>query len=292
VSVTGGVIASNKLDGIFCSSGTLVVQGGAEVKSNTDAGLDLKGCTATVAGANIHDNTGDGVTIDSSNSASIGLGTPASTTTIAANKKNGVVVHQSPPNGSDANTVTVDTVAISGNTGVGVFLAGDTGSIGATIRNNTISGNHDTGVLVDQGAGKTTREAIQSNDVSGNNTASGHSVGGVFFETSSTLTSMVSNKIHSNGGDELGFAARSNAPVFDWSVAPAGGTCGASSNTLSCYGTGNVGLRVLGVVPITVDADGTRWASATPANGVDYSPGSGTVTAASPCADPPTAVCP
>ncbi|HVR03357.1 MAG TPA: right-handed parallel beta-helix repeat-containing protein [Polyangia bacterium] len=292
VSLTGGVISTNSVDGIACSSGTLIVQGGAEVKSNTGAGLDLMGCTATVAGANIHDNTGDGVTIDSSNASSIGLGTPSSATTIAANKMNGIVVHQSPANGSDANTVTIDTVTISGNTGVGVFLVGDTGSIGATIRNNTIPGNHDTGVLIDQGAGNTTREAIQSNDVSGNNTAGGHSVGGVFFETASTLTSMVSNKIHSNGGDELGFAARSNPPVFDWSIAPAGGTCGTSSNTLSCYGTGKVGLRVLGVVPITVDADGTRWASATPANGVDYSASSGSVTVASPCADPPTATCP
>jgi hypothetical protein len=292
VSLTGGVVSTNSLDGIACTSGTLVVQGGAEVRSNTGAGLDLMGCTATVAGANIHDNTGDGVTVDSSNAASIGLGTPASTTTIAANKKNGIVVHQSPPNGSDANTVTVDTVTVSGNTGVGVFLAGDTGSIGATIRNNAIPGNHDTGVLVDQGAGKTTREAIQSNDVSGNNTAGGHSVGGVFFETASTLTSMVSNKIHSNGGDELGFAALPNGGL-SWSIAPAGGTCGSSSNTLSCYGTGKVGLRVVAnLLPISVDASGTRWASATPTTGVDYSPGDGSVTATSPCADPPTAVCP
>jgi len=155
-----------------------------------------------------------------------------------------------------------------------------------------IAGNHDTGLLIVQGASHTTREAIQSDDVSGNNTAAGHSVGGIFFETASTLTSMVSTKVHSNGGDELGFGARSNPPTLTWSIAPASGACGASSNTLSCYGVGKNGLVVLGVVPIDVDADGTRWASATPATGVDYSPGTGSVSVASPCTDPPTAACP
>ena len=226
------------------------------------------------------------------NAASIGLGTPSSTTTIAANKKNGVVVHQSPANGSDANTVTVDTVMISGNTGVGVFLAGDTGSIGATIRNNTISGNHDTGVLIDEGVSKTTREAIQSNDVSGNDTAAGHSVGGVFFETASTLTSMVSNKIHSNGGDELGFAARSNPPTrldhhpHQRHLRP------ELEHAVVLRNRQRRPARVGTSCPSTSIADGTRWASATPTSGVDYSAGDGSVTVASPCADPPTAVCP
>jgi hypothetical protein len=290
-SLTGGVVDGNMQNGISCSNGTLTVQGGAEVRNNTSAGLSLAGCTATVTTANIHGNLGDGVSIDSGSAASISLGAPGSATTIATNSGNGVVVHQSPPNGSDANTVTIDTAAITGNKGTGVYLQGDTGAIGATLRNNAISGNHDTGILIEE-AGDTTREAIQNNDVSGNNTASGHSVGGVFFNTASTLTSMVTNKIHSNTGDELGFAARSNAPVHSWTIAPAGDVCGATSNTVSCYGVGNVGLRLLGVVPIDVDADGTRWASATPANGVDYSQGSGTVTATGPCADPPTATCP
>src|SRR5205085_5341260 len=125
-------------------------------------------------------------------------------TTVGHNGGSGIVVDASPATSGGANSITIDTVAVTSNSGFGIHLAGDTGNVAATVKASTISGNHDAGLMVEQGSGKTTSEAIQNDDVSGNNTSGGGLVGGVLFDTSSTLTSFIGNKIHSNTGDELG----------------------------------------------------------------------------------------
>jgi hypothetical protein len=120
-------------------------------------------------------------------------------------------------------------------------------------------------------ASGTTATAIQSNDVTGNNTGGAPgSTGGVLFATASTLTSFIGNKIHANGGDELAFAAAANQST-NWTIGTA--TCDASANSVYCYGTGNVGIRAS--AGATVDARGTTWASANPALNVDYSTAGG-----------------
>src|SRR6185503_8885838 len=105
-------------------------------------------------------------------------------------------------------------------------------------------------------------------------------VGGVLFNTSSTLTSFTGNKIHSNVGDELGFGALPNGGTT-WTIG--GNACDASANSLYCYGVGNVGLRV-SFPAADVDARATHWVTATPAAGVDYSAvATASVTTTGPC---------
>ena len=139
-----------------------------------------------------------------------------------------------------------------------------------------------------RGRGNTTTSAIQSNEITNNNIAgSGTAVGGVLFATSSTLTSFIGNKIHSNNGDELGFAALPNCGTT-WTIGT--NACNASANSIYCYGTGNVGIRMSSATG-TVDARATSWASASPAAAVDYSTvGASSVTASGACGA--TSTCP
>jgi hypothetical protein len=87
-------------------------------------------------------------------------------------------------------------------------------------------------------------------------------VGGVLFATTSTLASFTGNRIHNNGGDELGFEAA--PPSGTWNVSvPA---CGAAQNQIYCYGVGSVGLRAAGG-SYTVNAQRVSWVSAAPGTG-------------------------
>jgi hypothetical protein len=198
------------------------------------------------------------------------------------NTRHGVNVSTSAATGSGANSLTLDTVAVTSNAQSGIFLAGNGGAVAATVRRCTVSGNGAVGVRVEQGTGTTTTTAIQSNEITNNNIAGpADVVGGVLFATSSTLTSFIGNKIHSNNGDELGFAALPNAGVT-WTIGT--NACDANANSIYCYGVGNVGLR-MSFAAGTVDARGTHWANAAPAGSVDFSTvGGSSVNAANPCA--------
>ncbi|HEY5091505.1 MAG TPA: hypothetical protein VIK30_16105, partial [Polyangia bacterium] len=151
-------------------------------------------------------------------------------------------------------------------------------SVAATIKGSTVTANGDVGIMVEQGTGATTTEAIQNNDVNGNNTGGGHPVGGILFNTSSTLTSFIGNKVHSNGGDELGFNAVPNG-ALRWVINPPSAACDATANSLYCYGNGNVGLHILAGIE-TVDAQHVHWTNNPPTSGIDFS---GTVTVTNPC---------
>ena len=148
----------------------------------------------------------------------------------------------------------------------------------ATIKGSTITGNADVGLMVEQGRA-TTSEAIQNNDVSGNNTGNGHQVGGVLFNTSSTLTSFIGNKVHSNTGDELGFNAVPNG----------GGPSGSSTRPAppatrpptrsTATATATSGLHVLSG-GARVNAQHVHWTNNPPTSGIDFS---GAVTVTNPC---------
>jgi hypothetical protein len=130
--------------------------------------------------------------------------------------------------------------------------------------------------MVEQGSGNTTSEAIQNNDVNGNNTQNGHVAGGVLFNTSSTLTSFIGNKVHSNLGDELGFNATPNGGGgTQWIINPPSATCDATANSIYCYGAGNVGVH-----GATINGQHVHWTNNPPTSGIDFS---GTVTVTNPC---------
>ena len=143
-----------------------------------------------------------------------------------------------------------------------MFLAGNAGSVAATIRASTVSGNGAVGIRVEQGGGNTTTTAIQSNDITDNNIAGPgagcrrHPVRHV--EHADQLHRQQDPLQH---GDELGFAALPNGGTT-WTIGT--NTCDASANSIYCYGTGNVGVRMSSATG-TVDARATSWASANPA---------------------------
>jgi hypothetical protein len=283
VTVTGGALNSNGQAGILGNNGSLTVGGNVELAKNATYGVHLTGATAAVAGANIHDNTGSGVVVNNPSGALVIIGSSSTTTTVNHNGGNGILVDASPATGGGANSVTLDTVTSSNNAKFGVYLQGDTGNVAATVKASTISGNGDVGLMIEQGSGNTTSEAIQNNDVSGNNTnsATTHIVGGVLFNTSSTLNSFIGNKIHSNGGDELGFNDVQNPSGSPppWLLNPPSATCDATANSIYCYGNGNVGLHVISAAA-TVNAQHVHWTNNPPTSGIDFS---GVATVTNPC---------
>jgi hypothetical protein len=297
VTVSGGTFNSNGLAGIFGTAGTLNVLGATELASNGTHGLHVTGATTVINGANIHDNTDDGVLVNETTGVTVNIGTAATTTTINHNGIDGILVDAAPPtSGSGANSLTIDTVAVGNNGKFGIYLEGDTGSVAATIKGSTIITNGDVGIMVEEGTGNTTAEAIQNNDVNGNNTnaATTHAVGGILFNTASTLSSFIGNKVHSNGGDELGFNAAPNG-ALRWVINPPSAACDATANSLYCYGNGNVGLHLL-ATGVTVDAQHVHWATTNPQNpppptsGIDFSGPTNSITVSNWCT--PIATCP
>jgi hypothetical protein len=266
-----------------------------EISGNAYNGLyvDTTGGTGTsavtVTRAEIHDNAGAGVRID------YVAGGAAGTTSISGGTiyKNGHGVHvlRAPSPGAAAPGVTVSGAVVRENgdaagEGNGLWL-GATGDVTASLINNTVRANRSFGVLVEQAANTTASVAMTGNDVSGNNTGAGNEVGGVLFRAG-TLTAFSGNRIHANGGIELGFDGQPNGGAALWDIT--GGNAGG--NQIWCYGQGAVGLRVQGTSPSTVDARNVSWANANPMNNVDYaSPGASVVIATMP-APPTTTPCP
>ncbi len=277
VTVSGGELNKNGQSGVLASNGTLNVSGGTVLASNGSSGISLTGATAVITSVNVHDNFLHGVVVQSGNSAPVNLGPGA---TVNHNAGDGILVDASPVTAGGANSLTVDTVTVSNNAKFGIYLAGDNGDVAATIKGSTITGNADVGIMVEEGATATTSEAIQNNDVNGNNSGNGHQAGGVLFNTSSTLTSFIGNKVHSNTGDELGFNALPNGGGTQWVINPPSAACDTTSNAIYCYGNGNVGLHILGG-GATVNAQHVRWTNNPPTSGIDYS---GAVTVSNPCA--------
>jgi hypothetical protein len=104
-------------------------------------------------------------------------------------------------------------------------------------------------------------------------------VGGILFNTSSTLTSFIGNKVHSNKGDELGFNDVPNGGGTQWVINPPSATCDATANSLYCYGSGNVGLHILSS-GVTVNGQHVHWTNTPPTSGIDFSGG---VNGSNPC---------
>jgi hypothetical protein len=253
------------------------------------------GSAATLTSATITANGGSGILVDSP-AVIVNVNSAGGLTTVSNNVGTGILVDRIPTQPSEVNSLIIDGLDILGNgTGAtkfpGIWLRGSTGNVTATIRSNLVHGNGNTGILVEQGTGNATRTLQQFNDVFQNAltlASDATTVGGILFRTSSTLTAFGGNRVHGNGGHQLGFNAPPNLPATQWSIAST--ACNASSNSLFCYAAGKVGLNVAPLV--TVDAANVHWQVAMPAAGADYS-ATGTVLNATPSlACTPVTTCP
>ena len=288
VDISGGALKSNTGAGISCGIGSLTVHDGTEIASNA-TGVQLTGAVTTITGANVHDNTGAGILIDQSTGVTVQISSAGSPVRVAKNQLQGIVIQSAPPvTGSGANSVTIDSATVSGNGSFGIYLQGNDGAVATTIKGNAIMGNSDTGLMIEQGGANTTTEAIQNNDISGNNTkTTPRNVGGILFNTSSTLTSFIGNSVHANGGDEIGFNALPGGGGTKWVITPPSNACDATANSVYCYGVGNVGVHVL-AASASVDAQHQHWANNPPTSGIDTT---GAVVSTNPCSAV-TAACP
>lgn len=277
VTVSGGSASNNTLAGVLATAGTVTLTG-VDVGGNHTSGVELMGATATLTGGSVHNNSLQGIVVDSATGVPITIGAAGSTTVVRENTGTGIQIARSPLTGSGAISVTISNVTVAANAMHGIHVVGVSGSTpaaaSATMTNNVVNGNGRVGILVEQGLTATTTTIIQGNDIFSNNTGAGtpFTVGGVFFNTPSTLNGFTSNKVHSNGGDEIGFNAPPNPPATAWEIHPPGATvCGAASNSVYCYGAGNVGVRALGAAPPLVNAQFNIWTNKPAAMGQDFS---------------------
>jgi hypothetical protein len=273
----GSQLNGNGASGIKVEGGTLVVGGaaGALVDMSDNGPLNAlyavnidapgPGTSVTITRAVMKRNFGYGIKVL--------FQTPDGSVTVtdselAENRLGGIFLREAQST-KGLTPLVVDNVRIHDNgsggaTGYGIFMSGNNGNIASTVRNSLIRDNGDVGVWVDQPAGQTTISALENNEIDGNNRTAGRATGGVWFAAPSTLTAFSGNKIHDNGGDELGFAA---APTGGGAWPLHGAGCGAP-NQIYCYGAGKVGIRA--PTGVSVDAQGAAWQSAAPAVGVDF----------------------
>ena len=298
-------IDNNEGRGLFLDSGTVVLDDGSVMrgngKMNGSSAIRYKGGTLNVGGATggvvkISDNGRHGVYVwteeglgsgavniqrtDLSGNANAGLwvdfvpgGGQGFVTvkggSITGNVIQGVRVERAPiVGGSSAvllEDVDIASNGASGNDGAGlnIYAVGESSVrlVGSRVRTN-----RGPGVVVEQTAG-TALLAIEGTDVAGNNTGNQHAVGGIDFATPATLTAFRGNKIHGNGGHEVGIAAAPNGGTT-WTLGS--GACDATSNKIYCYGAGSVGLHVSAPAPIAVNAANTSFSNATPVADSDW----------------------
>jgi hypothetical protein len=206
-----------------------------------------------------------------------------SDTEISGNDANGVRVDRAEPVGGVGLRLLRVNVVGNGkgaNDGVGLIVNG-TDDVDLSVESCNIKDNRSSGVIVRQEPGATVVTEFIGNDVGGNNLREDAEVGGVHFATASTLDGFRGNQMHGNVGPEVGFSAGPNGGGT-WTLGS--GACDAGANKIYCYGTGGVGVRLLGAGPVNVNAAGTTWQNATPQINVDWSAaGAGTVTTSGAC---------
>ncbi|HVZ71118.1 MAG TPA: right-handed parallel beta-helix repeat-containing protein, partial [Polyangia bacterium] len=304
VSITAGSLTANYLT--LDSNGTgatkasgLKIGGAAAISLGTasDAallfqnnGLHGVNINGTTSASNIDmrkvqskTNGGDGVLVDL-NGGTTSPGAIASITNVTAsgNTGNGVEVVRAPLVASVVK-LTLDTLTVSSNGGVGVWLRGSTGNVGALLKNSKISGNTGVGLRAEATlVTATTQETIQTNDITGNGG------GGIVFGSRDLLNSFVANTIHGNTGDQI-LVSAGQSGGGNWNFRSPGLTCDTNSNKVWCYGTG-VGIR-LTANATTVDAENMGWANSGPSSGIDYvAAATSSILAGTPCTA--TTTCP
>lgn len=266
-------ISGNGLHGVYC---------------NTAGGTGV--ATLSITRASIHDNAVSGMRVEFAEAGATGS-VSLSGGEVFKNGLHGIWVNRAPAVSGGLVGFTADGVTVRDNggamadSGIGINISADVGDVTATIKNSTVKGNRGRGVSVAQGTGFTTVLSFEGNEVAGNRTTGTSAVGGVSFESASTLSTFSGNRIHNNGGDELGFAAAANGNV-PWNISAA--ACGPTSNQIYCYGdAGSVGVRVTGAPAQVVNAANVGWSNATPTAGTfDFAAAGGNAVLATPACPP------
>jgi hypothetical protein len=238
------------------------------------AGAGGAGTAINIQRANIHANGQNGLRVALTGT---GSSVTAANSGIYQNQHNGVLVVGA-PSANATNSLALDNLDIRLHTAVGtgygrgIWLHGDdadSDDITATINNCKVHDNRDVGIIIDEdgpgGNVTETRASLTGNDVYANNVNTTSTVGGIWFATASQLTAFTANKIHGNGGDQMGFTAPQRVGG-NWDLSP--GACNASSNSVYCYSSSGVGIRVtnVGTSDYTVDARNVSWAHTTPSS--------------------------
>jgi hypothetical protein len=275
----GNGTGTTKSSGLRILAGTLTVggAGGAlvELADNGLHGLKIEGPggAGTVINAShvsMHGNGSDGIQVDLESAAAVNI----SDADVYGNGEAGVLINRVPAGAAGSFVLDNTRLYMNGTAtagGFGLWIAADAGDAALTLRNSVVRANRDQGVRVEQGTGNTTRLGLEGNDVFGNNTGAGRSSGGLFFATSSTLTSFSGNKVHGNMGDQIAFATKPNG-LDSWVLRPPSQMCDTAANQVYCYGNGAVGIRIQDSAPAgtRVDARNMGWANQNPMRNRDY----------------------
>ena len=271
MTVSGGVFAGNTLAGILAGGGVLTVQGGASVSNNDTFGLHVAGATTTVTGADIHTNGLDGLYVSG------GTGNDDHDRHGGRLAAGGHHPQQHAPRRprrprrrppAAARTRWRWTRSLSHRTARTGLPGGQLRRRRGDDRGCTVSSNGAVGLRVEQGA----RQDDHQRDSVERHPQQQHRRLGHRGRRRPVRHVEHADQLHRQqdplqqrrraglrGAAELGTT---------WTIGT--NACNASANSIYCYGTGNVGIRMSAATG-TVDARATRWASASPAAAVEYS---------------------
>ncbi len=293
--ITGnGTSTTTTYANVRAAAGTLQMMGTASLPLTVSnamkgPGLNLLSAVATLTDVDVTANAAAGIDVDDTASSAVTI-TGGS---VSKNRGDGIRVATAPASNA-VSPLTIDSVTVSSNTGVGVDFVGTSG-IGAFMKNSTVSSNVGTGVVVAQpnsGAANTVKVAFEGNTVSLNDVGAAAGAGGGFAFTgpSSVLQNFYNNAVHGNGGDQILISGNGS-----WVLNGAAGSCGLA-NQIYCYSTNALGLRLAATgVGTGVDADYNSWTNHPPTSGKDYGYTGGVltsgITAANDCGAV-TATCP
>lgn len=290
VAITGGAhVDSNKAAGVVASNaGTaqtpgLMVGGSSTVSKNTTDGIQLLGAIATVAGATIDSNGGNGIDINSPGGVSINIGANGSTTTISNNTLAGILIEKTLQTANHTISTSIANVDVTSNKKEGIFV----NPVAAAdalwfLQDSRVLQNGGVGVRIKAQPAKLTDSSLVHNEVASNGAPSATATGGILFEDSSTLSSFLGNNVHHNTGNQVGFlaaqtpdATRSPPLTTQWIIkGPMACTDATKNNTFNGYSPPTTTGVFTNSVAITVDATYNHWQSG-PSAGFDFSSGGG-----------------
>jgi hypothetical protein len=304
VKLHGSVEVSGFNNGVVLNDGALTMEPGdpgevVTVASNRNDGVQLLGKTATPAvsltGSTFRDNVGRGLIVRTIAPVTV------QGCTVSSNGGDGIDLQRTQATTQTMMHLTsIAGSTVSGNAGRGIALSGKGagtgalgGKVGAALTGNMVSLNGGVGIYVseatDAADGDDVTEVwIESNDVSGNMTASsassGISAGGIFFASADATTrvqlrSFFGNRIHGNGFAEVGFSLVQN-DTLPWNLSSRAtdlaSVCSDASmpNYIYCYGafSNDYGITVSST-SIHLLAKGIHFQNSPAIAGRDLSPG-------------------
>ena len=260
VSLSCGASGAPSLRQVAVDGGGVVLDPDGAVTAGLSAGVVVGGtCGARLTGVGVEAVAGPALSIEPASAATVEvLGGRFGGSRVGIRLLGGKVAVGTDPESAAS-------VAVSGNTSVGVAVGSGTGSatvLDAALDGLTIAGNGGAGVVVG-GLASTSKVRILRCDVRGNGEVSPEwsgfladgvrRVGGVLVANLALATfSFHGNRLWSNAGDQLAFDTGAT-----FSIAPESGTCGPDSNVFAWLAEGDLALRQVG--PGRVGASYNAW---------------------------------